>query len=253
MHKNRPLRQCNNYYIVGWLVTFFGESCSRISILFPYYFSFVLLQSYIAQVTAPNVGNTSLQAEIIDHLKHENFIRQLKSAAIDQHLKSASSSRTDKQFEEKRANGKCFKCNLCDKQFDFLYRLQQHNLSHANNKSFTCKLCDKAFKYFVGLKRHEKKHGEERPFLCDQCGKIFKQRSILKTHECIHKDKAFKCDECGKRFDRNDHLKLHKKTHRKSSKRPFSRASTLTTPTAKNISATAALIEGLFKICGFQK
>ncbi|OZC05900.1 zinc finger, C2H2 type, partial [Onchocerca flexuosa] len=113
------------------MLSFIEESCSRINIRFPYYFSLVVLSSYIVQVTAPNEGSLSLQAEMIDH---ENLKTQLRLAAIDQHQKSASSSRTDKQFEEKRASKKRFKCNICDKQFDYQSRLQKHNLKHKSEK-----------------------------------------------------------------------------------------------------------------------
>ncbi|OZC06185.1 zinc finger, C2H2 type [Onchocerca flexuosa] len=177
------------------MLSFIDDSCSRINILFPYYFSLIVLSSYILQVittsivifsvastslfisnqqnkmkeltsffklfieqtpasTAPNVGNLSLQAEMIYHLNQENFTIELRFAAIDQHQKSASSSRTDKQFEEKRASEKFFKCNTCDKQFNRQFKLQQHNLKHKSEKSFTCKLCEKAFNLQKKLPTH---------------------------------------------------------------------------------------------------
>ncbi|OZC06184.1 zinc finger, C2H2 type, partial [Onchocerca flexuosa] len=188
------------------MLSFIDESCLRNNRLFPYYFSLVVLSSYIVQVTAPNEDSLSLQAEMIDH---ENLKTQLRLAAIDQHQKFVRNSGTDKQFEEKRANEKCFKCNICDKQFDYQSWLQQHNLQHKSEKSFKCKLCKKAFRYLYTLKRHEKEHGEERLFLCNQCGKAFKRLNDLKRHKRTHKNEPFKCDECGKLFKYQLQLRKH--------------------------------------------
>lgn len=114
------------------------------------------------------------------------------------------------------------KCEECDKYFNRICYLTQHNKSfHCGEKPYKCDRCGKRFQSEIRAKDHSKKHGGEKPHKCEMCPKSFNHKTDLRRHLCLHSgEKPFACDHCGKGFIRKDHMLKHYDTH-KNGKRKF--------------------------------
>lgn len=121
------------------------------------------------------------------------------------------------------AKKEVIKCLACDKYFNRICYLTQHNKSfHSGDKPFKCDRCGKRFHSEIRAKDHSKKHGGEKPHKCELCPKSFNHKTDLRRHICLHSgEKPFACDHCGKGFIRKDHMLKHVETH-KNSKRKLS-------------------------------
>jgi len=118
----------------------------------------------------------------------------------------------------------CFICDLCGRNFQDAYKLDQHKENNPNGRggkrclpvNYNCPHCPREF----NRKRHMElhvlfKHTQERPFGCDQCGKRFKTRHCVNVHLRSHGIGGYSwcCEECGKTFNQisayHTHLKVH--------------------------------------------
>ena len=87
-----------------------------------------------------------------------------------------------------------FKCEMCDKVFPTIFKLNRHNESHSTEKTFSCTKCDKVFPTITRLNRHKKRHSTEKPFRCNKCLKTFRASQELRGHNQKHtKEKPFTC------------------------------------------------------------
>ena len=114
------------------------------------------------------------------------------------------------------------KCEECDKYFNRICYLTQHNKSfHSGEKPFKCDRCGKRFHSEIRARDHSKKHGGEKPYKCEICPKSFNHKTDLRRHLCLHSgEKPYACQHCGKGFIRKDHMLKHVGTH-KNGKRKF--------------------------------
>ncbi|KAL4147916.1 hypothetical protein QTP88_002243 [Uroleucon formosanum] len=122
---------------------------------------------------------------------------------------------------------KPFVCKVCNKQFSYLYKFNEHKAlhtckctvlhlesTHIKEYRYKCDFCDKAFTRQWYLKLHKRRQTGEKPFNCDICSKVFHQQCNLKVHKRTHTgEKPFNCNICGKAFHQQCHLKVHKRTH----------------------------------------
>ncbi|VDI48428.1 Hypothetical predicted protein [Mytilus galloprovincialis] len=76
-------------------------------------------------------------------------------------------------------------CNICNKTFANVYRLQRHMISHDEStdlRKFKCPECGKAFKFKHHLKEHIRIHSGEKPFQCPNCSKRFSHSGSYSSH-----------------------------------------------------------------------
>ncbi|CAL8093023.1 unnamed protein product [Orchesella dallaii] len=115
---------------------------------------------------------------------------------------------------------KCpYKCELCDKAFQWKRELDDHQLVHSGGVSVCCHLCGRGFRTQRLFGLHLKtKHASERKFKCTFCDKSFISQSKLKTHSTIHtREYPFKCTICDKGFSAKTFLSFHMSKHTDSS------------------------------------
>ena len=106
-----------------------------------------------------------------------------------------------------------YRCELCNKGFSELYRLESHVISHL--KDYICEKCDKQFTQKGHLKKHMKAvHLKSKEYICGKCYKQFTQKWHLKVHmKTVHLNiKEYTCKECNKQFKHRCHLKVHMMT-----------------------------------------
>ncbi|XP_055770941.1 zinc finger protein 3-like [Salvelinus fontinalis] len=88
-------------------------------------------------------------------------------------------------------------CSHCEKGFNHLSDLKQHERIHTREKPYHCSQCGKSFSQVGNLKRHERTHIGEKPYHCSQCGKGFKWPADLNWHERIHTgENLYHCSQC---------------------------------------------------------
>merc|ERR1719232_689949 len=110
-----------------------------------------------------------------------------------------------------------YRCTECNKVFNRLCYLKQHNKSfHNGEKPFKCVQCGKRFPVEVLYQEHLAKHAGDKPYKCEVCPKQFNHKTDLRRHMCLHTgEKPFTCDVCGKGFIREDRMVKHADTHKK--------------------------------------
>ncbi|XP_013097839.2 transcription factor hamlet isoform X1 [Stomoxys calcitrans] len=121
-------------------------------------------------------------------------------------------------------NGFDIRCEVCDKTFLELERLDDHLIGahHFRKDEFLCELCSKRFCHRPVLLKHRAlAHNEIRKYPCENCTKVFCDPSNLQRHIRAHHigARSHACPECGKTFATSSGLKQH--THIHSSIKPF--------------------------------
>ncbi|CAL8114544.1 unnamed protein product [Orchesella dallaii] len=108
-----------------------------------------------------------------------------------------------------------FNCTFCGKDFIFLSNLNRHVLGHIGERSFWCDVCEMEFITSEALKRHKKQHNKVKPFKCPhaECSKRFTTVNTLYTHIKKHNPKLFDCFMCSKSFASKRDLLQHVKYH----------------------------------------
>ena len=109
----------------------------------------------------------------------------------------------------------CYHCFLCDKKFQKLKLLKQHQKTHDTSIRYQCAFCDKILKNKTTLICHVKnKHTvQTSEWKCDICNAVFGQKFNLNKHKSLHRKKQFNCGICSKSF----HYKYNFDQHCKAS------------------------------------
>jgi KRAB domain-containing zinc finger protein len=51
-------------------------------------------------------------------------------------------------------DAKPFKCEDCDKEYGYLWQLNQHRVAHSDERKFVCECCAKSYKTMKHLRQH---------------------------------------------------------------------------------------------------
>ncbi|KAJ8253198.1 hypothetical protein GJAV_G00210180 [Gymnothorax javanicus] len=140
-----------------------------------------------------------------------------------------------------------YKCNLCNKEFQYAASLRAHLARHKRQKSqwaagaratsaeeeeagdskaknrtkreFVCDICGKTLPKLYSLRIHMLNHTGVRPHSCRVCGKAFAHKHSLKMHRALHDAlKQFHCTLCEKSFVSKRSLEEHTSIHTGESK-----------------------------------
>ena len=76
-----------------------------------------------------------------------------------------------------------YHCDVCDKVFQSICKLDVHYRCHTDERPFTCNICQKGFRQKGHLSDHIKLHGKMKSYKCTICGEGFKQSSGLRHHK----------------------------------------------------------------------
>lgn len=93
-------------------------------------------------------------------------------------------------------------------------KIKQPSVIQLPKKPYTCQVCQKSYTNIDKLNKHQQIHSTVSPFKCEHCKKSFSSKFKLVRHMLIHSDrKPFSCTVCERTFHRKDHLKNHIKIH----------------------------------------
>ena len=110
-----------------------------------------------------------------------------------------------------------FACKICP---EVGFSFQQHYNSHMQtvHQGFKCEVCDKKFQWPGYLRTHHNMVHKKQTFPCHNCDQIFAHTRYLRkhltsAHQVIQNGRnGYKCDICNKLFSENGYLTIHKKT-----------------------------------------
>ncbi|WAR25515.1 ZN546-like protein [Mya arenaria] len=105
---------------------------------------------------------------------------------------------------------KAHSCNKCSEKFISKKELDRHLAEHSQVVSFSCNPCEKSFETIDELQRHIKIHVGTGRFLCSICSQTFKWKSQLTNHMAVHSNiRDFTCTICMNKFKRKRDLTRH--------------------------------------------
>ena len=87
--------------------------------------------------------------------------------------------------------------------------------THTQKNIFACQQCNKNFETVIILENHEKEHTKNSLYSCHECKQNFEEKSSLDNHLEKHKVTSFKCMDCEKTFSSEKWREEHHKTHMK--------------------------------------
>ncbi|XP_039262822.2 uncharacterized protein LOC120338900 [Styela clava] len=112
---------------------------------------------------------------------------------------------------EKEVSDKTESCNICERRFGTLAKLERHLKFHyKGRKILYCSVCGKDFGQKSHLEYHMVLHTGVKAYSCEICGKTFTQKSSLNMHIKSHTSQPnVPCEICGKKFWTKYILNLH--------------------------------------------
>ena len=90
------------------------------------------------------------------------------------------------QLTKRNICKKCYKCEVCNKEFTYKSYLKRHINVHTSEKPYKCNHCDKEFTHKSTLTNHNRVHSGAKPFKCNQSEKEFTKKSKLTSHIRVH-------------------------------------------------------------------
>ncbi|XP_053384658.1 zinc finger protein 665-like [Mercenaria mercenaria] len=105
-------------------------------------------------------------------------------------------------------------CDVCNKTYDSIGRLNYHKKISHGPKQNTCDICSSSFASKSLLRQHKKRHGPKQ-FFCDKCSCSYYFMHQLTNHLKIHDENSikYKCTVCSREYVNKSHWKEHVKLH----------------------------------------
>ena len=93
---------------------------------------------------------------------------------------------------------KNYQCTHCGQRFSRSQLLKRHEVFHTVGMHHRCNICDREFRYLYEYYAHVNEHKGIQQFPCTVCRKVFSKQSNLERHtQRVHeKQDKFFCDEC---------------------------------------------------------
>lgn len=106
------------------------------------------------------------------------------------------------------------KCSICEMEFHFKYKLDEHMYHHTGKKAHACEKCPEKFISRKDLDRHMIDHQQEVSFRCNTCEKTFSTIDELQSHVKLHTGNAkYSCSLCQASFRWKSQLTSHMVVH----------------------------------------
>lgn len=107
---------------------------------------------------------------------------------------------------------KAHECDKCSQKFISRRELDRHKYEHTQEVSFSCNTCEKSFSTVDELQKHLRIHTGGGKFACPVCSSSFRWKSQLTNHMVVHStDHDYICSICSKEFKRKRDLTRHVK------------------------------------------
>jgi len=105
-------------------------------------------------------------------------------------------------------------CDICGQKSNGTGKINEHmDIYHPNGKQYKCNFCEKEYQVRKSLLRHVNFiHKQKTPYNCQDCGKGFVNNMTLDWHMNVHSGlKPYKCEFCGQGFQNPSNLGAHQK------------------------------------------
>ena len=134
-----------------------------------------------------------------DHLKaHTGFSYVCDKCTVTRRFTSSKAYKKHSKWHDE--GEQTFKCNVCGKKFEYMYRLKSHEATH-NEPSLQCTVhsscgkdgTPKKFTFKHELLLHEKYANKEKMFKCTTCDKLFLSPRTVRIHHHKNAHSGMRC------------------------------------------------------------
>lgn len=115
-----------------------------------------------------------------------------------------------------------YRCNICEKAYQFKSDLKDHMIAHGENQKFQCDQCEKSYTRRKRLNDHVRfAHLNTVKYICEYCSKPFRTKAHLLNHlRNVHENSGkYSCNYCEKRYSQLSDMRVHVTKH--TGERPF--------------------------------
>uniref|UniRef100_A0A1I8Q4Q1 Transcription factor grauzone n=1 Tax=Stomoxys calcitrans TaxID=35570 RepID=A0A1I8Q4Q1_STOCA len=158
------------------------------------------------------------RALLLDHIRQHLDPECYRCEECSKTFADRQSMRNHFLIKHQKEEDKKYECTQCSKKFVKKYLLEQHKMFTHRDRSTTCKTCNRRFDTLEALLEHNKEHCNYGT-MCDICAKVIRGTAAFKRHQLEHEGIVFpkvQCDFCGSWHKDKYSLNKHKKRHMES-------------------------------------
>ncbi|XP_037133325.1 zinc finger protein 26 isoform X5 [Syngnathus acus] len=163
---------------------------------------------------AHRVSQSKTEDEEDEDMANNHWNNQAENGLVDHNQPQCDSSDD--------ADGRPFKCDLCDKTYIHLRSLNNHKKTHQGQPPPVDPGILNPLPNASGRDDASAADSDERPFRCQICGKSYRHSGSLINHKRSHQVGIYQCSVCRKKYPHLAALKSHLRLHKghKSSFKP---------------------------------